>query len=428
VEAGNPGGGAAVPAAGRPVDTSNPDRVVGDGTPASCTSAAVVAAVAAGGVITFSCGPAPVTIRMQQTAQVDNRSARVVIDGGGLVTLSGGGERRILYQNTCDAEIGFTTSHCQDQEQPHLVLQDIGLADGNASGSGTEGGGAVFARGGQLTVIGSRFTGNRCHPVGQDLGGAAIRTFDQYQDRAVVVSDSTFEGGSCANGGALSSIGVSWTIRNSVFRDNEATGEGANPARGGTPGGGSGGAIYCDGNQFVLDVAGTVIEDNSAGRAVARSSSSATTAPASCASTARRRCAATPAPGSRPRAAPASSCWTARPDTGRPDRARPRTALRPVRRRGTGARRRRARPGTAPARRPCRRHDRGRGAQRRPRAAPGRGGVRVGVGADAQHRARHQRQPLLHPVGRHRGVPAVARRGRRSAGRPARPAPPARPG
>ncbi len=264
VEAGNPGGGAAVPAAGRPVDTSNPDRVVGDGTPASCTSAAVVAAVAAGGVITFSCGPAPVTIRMQQTAQVDNRSARVVIDGGGLVTLSGGGERRILYQNTCDAEIGFTTSHCQDQEQPHLVLQDIGLADGNASGSGTEGGGAVFARGGQLTVIGSRFTGNRCHPVGQDLGGAAIRVFDQYQDRAVVVSDSTFEGGSCANGGALSSIGVSWTIRNSVFRDNEATGEGANPARAGTPGGGSGGAIYCDGNQFVLDVAGTVIEDNSA--------------------------------------------------------------------------------------------------------------------------------------------------------------------
>ncbi len=259
--------GAAARSADRPVDTSDPDRTVGDGTAASCTSAAVVEAVAAGGVITFSCGPAPVTIRMQRTAQVDNRSARVVLDGGGLVTLSGGGERRILYQNTCDAEIGFTTPHCQDQEEPHLVLQDIALADGDASGSGgggTEGGGAVFVRGGQLTVAGVRFTGNRCDPVGQDLGGGALRVLDQYRDRPVLVTGSTFEGGSCANGGALSSIGVSWTIRDSVFRDNEATGEGANPARPGTPGGGSGGAIYCDGDGFVLDVAGTVIEDNRA--------------------------------------------------------------------------------------------------------------------------------------------------------------------
>jgi hypothetical protein len=264
--AGNPGGGSPVPAAGRAVDTSRPDRVVGDGTASSCTSAAVVAAVAAGGVITFSCGPGPVTIRMEQTALVENRSARVVLDGGGLVTLSGGGERRILYQNTCDEERGFTTSHCDDQEEPHLVLQDLVLADGNARGTTTEdgGGGAVFVRGGQLTVIGSRFTGNRCHAVGQDLGGAAIRVLDQFEDRPVVVSGSTFEGGSCANGGALSSIGVSWTVRNSVFRDNEATGRGANPARDGTPGGGSGGAIYADGNAFTVDLAGTVIEDNRA--------------------------------------------------------------------------------------------------------------------------------------------------------------------
>ena len=59
---GNPAGQAYVPPAGRPVSTSHPDHVIGDGTPASCTSQAVVAAVAAGGVITFSCGPRPVTI------------------------------------------------------------------------------------------------------------------------------------------------------------------------------------------------------------------------------------------------------------------------------------------------------------------------------------------------------------------------------
>jgi hypothetical protein len=44
------------------------DHVVGHGTPGSCTSQAVVRAVAAGGVIAFSCGPRPVTIVMTATA------------------------------------------------------------------------------------------------------------------------------------------------------------------------------------------------------------------------------------------------------------------------------------------------------------------------------------------------------------------------
>ena len=93
-------GPVAVPPEARAVDTSHPDRWVGDGTPASCTSGAVVRAVAKGGIIRFRCGPDPVTIVMRRTAKVVNTSTRVVLDGGGLVTLSGGGERRILYQDT----------------------------------------------------------------------------------------------------------------------------------------------------------------------------------------------------------------------------------------------------------------------------------------------------------------------------------------
>src|SRR5690242_3057931 len=77
--------------------------------PGSCTSQAVVRAVAAGGVITFSCGPRPVTIVMRATAKVRNTSARVVLDGGGTVTLSGGGVRRILYMDTCDPAQRWTT-------------------------------------------------------------------------------------------------------------------------------------------------------------------------------------------------------------------------------------------------------------------------------------------------------------------------------
>jgi hypothetical protein len=269
--AGNPRGKATVPAAGRAVDTSSPDRVIGDGTAASCTSAAVLSAVAKGGVITFDCGPAPVTITVTATAKIRNKNPLTVLDGGGLVTLSGGGERRILYQNTCDKAQGWTTSHCQDQSSPRLVVQNLTFADGNSAGEDTEsgGGGAIFVRGGRFSVVNSTFIRNRCETTGPDLGGAAIRVLSQGDGQPVHITSSTFggasgQGGRCSNGGALSSIGVSWVVLNSLFTDNSAVGHGANPARSGTPGGGSGGAIYADGNDFTIRIAGTRIERNHA--------------------------------------------------------------------------------------------------------------------------------------------------------------------
>jgi hypothetical protein len=264
--AGNPAGAAPVPPAARAVDTAHPTRVIGDGTPASCTSAAVVAAVAAGGIITFSCGPAPVTITMTATAKVVNTSQEVVLDGGGKVTLSGGGRLRILYQNTCDQAQVWTTSHCQDQPTPLLVVQNLTFAGGNATGTDITGGsgGAIYAQGGELKVVNSRFTGNRCYQAGPDLGGAAIRAFEQDPAVPVYIVRSTFTGGTCSNGGALSSIGVSWTVLDSLFTGNQAIGWGANPASAGTPGGGSGGAIYTDGDTYTLTIAGTLITGNSA--------------------------------------------------------------------------------------------------------------------------------------------------------------------
>src|SRR6185436_2509921 len=71
-------------------------------------------------------------------------------------------------------------------------------------------------------------------------------------------------GNVCSNGGGLSAIGVSYTVINSLFTRNLAIGRGANPARAGTPGGGSGGAIYNDGNTFNLNLCGTRIENNHA--------------------------------------------------------------------------------------------------------------------------------------------------------------------
>jgi hypothetical protein len=269
--AGNPAGQAYVPPAGRPVSTSHPDHVIGDGTPASCTSQAVVAAVAAGGVITFSCGPRPVTITMDATAEVRNTSTRVVLDGGGMVALSGGGVRRILYMNTCDPALGTATSDCFDQQWPRLIVQNMTFKNGSSTAQqtnddfgGPSGGGAIFDLGGQLKVVDSRFIGNRCYPTGPDLGGAAIRALSQWDNRPVYITSDTFRGGACSNGGALSSIGVSWVVLNSVMTHNQAIGSGANPARSGTPGGGSGGAIYTDGDQYTVTIAGTVIAHNQA--------------------------------------------------------------------------------------------------------------------------------------------------------------------
>ncbi len=264
--AGNPSGGAAVPVAAQAVDVSHPTRVIGTGTPASCTSAAVVAAVAAGGIITFSCGSAPVTIAMTATAKVVNTSAQVVLDGGGLVTLSGAGARRIFYMDTCDQAQIWTTSHCNDQPTPQVSLQNLTFTDGNSTGQTTDGGGggAVFVRGGRVKVVNSRFTGNRCESSGPDLGGAAIRVLDQSGGQPVYITNSTFSGGVCSNGGALSSIGVSWVVLNCTMTGNQAIGTGANPAANGTPGGGSGGAIYTDGNQYTVTVSGTVIKSNHA--------------------------------------------------------------------------------------------------------------------------------------------------------------------
>jgi predicted outer membrane repeat protein len=255
-----------VPAAGRPVDTSRPSRVVGRGTAASCNSAAVVAAVRAGGIIRFSCGPNPVTIRMNATAKVVNTSRQVVLDGGGLVTLSGESERRILYMDTCDPARKWTTSHCQDQATPRLVVQNLTFTDGNSTGQDFDGGGggAIFDRGGRLRIVNSVFTDNRCERNGPDIGGAAVRALSQYRNLPVYVTGSRFAGNACSNGAGLSSIGVSWTVLNSRFTGNRAVGNGANPAGPGTPGGGSGGAIYNDGDLMRLSIGGCVFTDNHA--------------------------------------------------------------------------------------------------------------------------------------------------------------------
>jgi hypothetical protein len=267
--AGNPDGTSPIPPEAGPEDVSAPDHIIGNGTPGSCTGEAFIKAVAEGGKIVFNCGPEPVTIKLDRPAKVFNDAkSDIVIDGNGLITLSGGGKTRILYMNTCDQNQHWTTSHCQDQDKPKLTVQNITFADGNSrTETEFDGGGAIWVRGGRFKAVNCRFFNNTCDSLGPDVGGAAIRVFSQYNNLPVYIVNSTFGGAQGygnfgSNGGGISSIGVSWTIINSLFSYNRATGNGGNPSQSGTPGGGSGGAIYNDGNMMTLTILGTRIEKN----------------------------------------------------------------------------------------------------------------------------------------------------------------------
>ncbi|MEB2311814.1 MAG: hypothetical protein OZ921_12315 [Sorangiineae bacterium] len=276
--AGWPDGHATIPAEARAEDVSSPTTVVGTGTRESCTGAAFVAAVAKGGVITFDCGPDPVTITLAETAKVFNdRGSKLVIDGGGKVTLSGGGKVRILYMSTCDEAQTYPPGpgDCNTNPGVELVVQNLTFIDGSARGISDDegnagGGGAIYAQGGSLKVVGCRFFNNVCDELGSDVGGGAIRKLDYLiapgagPARPAWVVGSTFGGSegmgnSCANGGALSSIGVSWNILDSLFSFNTAVGHGANSGQGG-----NGGAIYNDGNEIIMNLESSLLEDNRA--------------------------------------------------------------------------------------------------------------------------------------------------------------------
>jgi hypothetical protein len=258
-----------IPAGAGTEDVTTPDHVIGTGTPESCTPEAFIEAVAQGGIITFNTGGRPVTITLTRPAKVFNDAdSDIVIDGGGLVTLSGGTKTRILYMNTCDRIQHWTTSHCDNQNHPRLTVQNLTFIDGSSRNETEyDGGGAIWVRGGRFKIVNCRFFNNVCAETGPDVGVAAVRVFSQYNGLPVYVVNCTFGGAQGfgnvgSNGGGISSIGVSWTIINCLFSHNRAIGNGANPAQAGTPGGGSGGAIYNDGNTMTLSLCGTLIEKN----------------------------------------------------------------------------------------------------------------------------------------------------------------------
>ncbi len=200
------------------------DVVVGDGTPASCTQEALRVALISGGFITCDCGPEEVVISITAPLVISNHT---VFDGGGLVTLDGGLQTRIIDKV---ADIDFT-------------IQRTKLVNGKAPGpSGhftNQCGGAILSRGGGiLKVIQCHFENNTVTSTdGSDIAGGAVYVFVEEKG---IFSSCTFLGNSASNGGAIGGLGSDIIITNSKFYRNAALGR-----SGGLRG--HGGAINLDG-------------------------------------------------------------------------------------------------------------------------------------------------------------------------------------
>jgi hypothetical protein len=227
-------------------DISAPTTVVGDGSAGSCTEAALQTAATAGGTIVFDCGTDPISIPITQTIVF---ASETVIDGGGLVTLDGGGTTRIFY---LDSDYNTPT--------PRLAIQQMTFTGGQAPAGGDDteqGGGAIYRDGGSLTILDSVFDDNHAPSPGQDIAGGAIYGFGGGD---IIVAGSSFTNNTASDGGAIGSLNGDLTVINSTFVSNQALGTGGNPGNGG-----AGGAIYMDGRDELTSLCGVSITNSRAG-------------------------------------------------------------------------------------------------------------------------------------------------------------------
>jgi len=219
------------------------DAVVGDGTPASCTNAALQAALDAGGVISFNCGGVPVTIPITTTLFAQNGD--FFVDGGNLITLQGTPGVRIF-----DYRSGYAGSN----DGGTLRLVNMTIRDAYISGSGEAANGSALRIRNQsaahpnnrpvVYLVNTRFINNvsvQSNPAarGFDFGGAVyVGAADLYVYDSVF-QDNRAEGGA---GGAIHVLVSNLYISGSTFTRNGATvnSPGDNES-------GFGGAIYVDG-------------------------------------------------------------------------------------------------------------------------------------------------------------------------------------
>jgi hypothetical protein len=160
------------------------------------------AAVATGGSNTFSCaGATTITISTSKTISVAN----LVLDGGGLLTISGGNALRIFQVNAASS----------------VTFQNLTISNGFLAG----GNGAGILNFGTATIANTTFSGNTI-PSSSGGGGAAVMNVGTMTvDKSSFLNNSVTTSSpatSNADGGAINNNGTSLTISNSTFSGNSA--------------------------------------------------------------------------------------------------------------------------------------------------------------------------------------------------------------
>jgi predicted outer membrane repeat protein len=211
--------------------------VVGSGTPASCTEAALSTQVQAGGTVTFNCGAGPQSIAFTFTMAIGPSNPKVTIDGNDAITLDGTGLTLGMVSVFGDATI-----------LPDVTFKHITFANGNIT-TGLIAGGAI-QNFGKLTldtvvVRNSHADGSGAlfqEPCVGCLDPSLVVTHCLFQNNSTggggsaismeggnsAVSDSTFSGNSGPSGGAIeiysnSTFKVIMSIDRCTFNGNTAT-------------------------------------------------------------------------------------------------------------------------------------------------------------------------------------------------------------
>lgn len=283
--------------------------VVGTGSAVSCTEAALDAALAGGGLVTFNCGSGFVSIPITTTkllasdTTLDGSNGQIVLAGNNAVRLFSMGSPVNFTLRRLMLATGYHASHggaIYAMGPSALTLTDVRLSHNRAAPAVGGGGGAIYTTGGVATTLtrvdASENDGDTGGAVyashaddtlalkefyagenGAEHGGGVI----DFRGKRLTIEASLFDSnGTLAGGGGALRVTPSapgaLTITNTTFRNNRVgdAGPGAAIYLSGAPGstitnstlaGNAGdGSIWADANTQ-LTLANTIVSDTEGG-------------------------------------------------------------------------------------------------------------------------------------------------------------------